>query len=198
MSTALLFETIVAHHLRIEKVILASSQAVYGEGKYRYAAHGTLYPGPRPLAQLAAGTWEVLCPQCREPLAPLPIDKATVNPHTAYGISKHALEMGGFALGRRYDIPNGRTPLLHRPGPAQLLQQCLLRCLPHLHDPAPARPPARHLRGRPPAAGLHAHRGHDPSRTSWSWADRTQTSRSSLGRPWGVLHHYDLLKSGVL
>ncbi len=105
VSTALLYETIVAHQLPVEKVILTSSQAVYGEGKYRCSAHGTLYPGPRPLPQLAAGTWEVLCPQCREPLAPLPIDEATVNPHTAYGISKYALEMAGFALGRRYGIP---------------------------------------------------------------------------------------------
>jgi len=105
VSTGLLYETIVARHLPVEKIILASSQAVYGEGKYRCPSHGTLYPGPRPLDQLAAGTWEVLCPQCREPLAPLPIDEATVNPHTAYGISKHALEMAGFALGRRYGIP---------------------------------------------------------------------------------------------
>jgi dTDP-L-rhamnose 4-epimerase len=105
VSTALLFETIVADRLPIEKVILASSQAVYGEGKYRCPPHGTLSPGPRPLAQLAAGRWEVLCPQCREPLAPLPIDEAAVNPHTAYGISKYALEMAGFALGRRYGIP---------------------------------------------------------------------------------------------
>lgn len=105
VSTALLYETIVAHHLPVEKVILASSQAVYGEGKYRCATHGTLYPGPRPLEQLAAGTWQILCPQCREPLVPLPIDEVTVNPHTSYGISKYALEMTGFALGRRYGIP---------------------------------------------------------------------------------------------
>ncbi len=105
VSTALLFETIVANRLLVEKVILASSQAVYGEGKYRCPSHGTLSPGPRPLAQLAAGRWEVLCPQCREPLVPLPIDEATVSPHSAYGISKYALEMAGFALGRRYGVP---------------------------------------------------------------------------------------------
>src|SRR3990172_10339552 len=34
VSTALLYEVVVAEHLPLRKVIVASSQAVYGEGKY--------------------------------------------------------------------------------------------------------------------------------------------------------------------
>jgi len=40
VSTALLFELIIGHRLPVKKVIVASSQAVYGEGQYRCLDHG--------------------------------------------------------------------------------------------------------------------------------------------------------------
>ena len=104
-STALLYELIVEQHFSVEKVILASSQSVYGEGRYTCAAHGTFHPGPRQLEQLERGQWEHACPQCGRALSSVPIDEAVVNPHTAYGISKYAAELLGIALGRRYGIP---------------------------------------------------------------------------------------------
>ena len=52
VGTALLYELIVNHRLPIQKVVVASSQAVYGEGKYRCPQHATQYLGPRPLKQL--------------------------------------------------------------------------------------------------------------------------------------------------
>src|SRR5258708_38442083 len=36
----------------------------------------------------------------------MPIDEATSNPHTAYGISKYAVEMLALNLGRRYGVPS--------------------------------------------------------------------------------------------
>src|SRR5262249_38477992 len=51
-STALLYELILEKKLPVRKVVVASSQAVAGEGKYECAEHGVTYPGPRPLAQL--------------------------------------------------------------------------------------------------------------------------------------------------
>jgi len=76
-STALLYELILAHRLAVRKVVVAASQAVAGEGKYRCGEHGVIYPGPRPLAQLERGDWEVHCPFCDSYLEPLPIDEAT-------------------------------------------------------------------------------------------------------------------------
>ncbi len=105
VSTALLYELIVEYKHPICKIVLASSQAVYGEGKYRCGEHGVIYPGPRSLEQLEKGEWEIKCPHCSEPMINLSITEDKVKPHTAYGISKYALEMAGISLGRKYDIP---------------------------------------------------------------------------------------------
>jgi dTDP-L-rhamnose 4-epimerase len=104
-STALLIELIVEKRLPVEKIVLASSQSVYGEGQYVCAEHGVFHPGPRPVAQLQRGEWEHACPRCGRNLAPVPFDESVVHPHTAYGISKYASELLGMELGRRYGIP---------------------------------------------------------------------------------------------
>jgi dTDP-L-rhamnose 4-epimerase len=116
-STALLYELIVARRLPVRKVVVAASQAVAGEGKYRCAEHGVIYPGPRPLDQLEGGDWEVHCPHCGALLDPLPIDEATSNPHTAYGISKYAVELLALNLGRRYGIPSTSVRYTYVQGP---------------------------------------------------------------------------------
>lgn len=105
VGATLLYELIVAHKLPVQKVVLASSQAVYGEGKYRCGEHGIVYPNARPDAQLARAEWEVRCPHCAAALEHQPITEDTANPHTPYGISKYAAELTSFSLGRKYDIP---------------------------------------------------------------------------------------------
>lgn len=104
-STALIFELIVEKKLPVRKVVVASSQAVYGEGKYGCHKHGVIYPTSRPVEQLRRGSWELKCPGCGAELRPLWITEDAVKPFTAYGISKYALEMLAFSLGRRYGIP---------------------------------------------------------------------------------------------
>ena len=52
VGTALLYEVIVNERLPIRKIVLGSSQAVYGEGKYECCHHGVQYPQPRLLSQL--------------------------------------------------------------------------------------------------------------------------------------------------
>ncbi|MCS7207293.1 MAG: NAD-dependent epimerase/dehydratase family protein, partial [Dehalococcoidia bacterium] len=104
-GTALLYEIIVGRKLPIRKVVVASSQAVYGEGRYRCGEHGVVYPGMRPLAQLEAGDWEVHCPHCQRPMHWEPTDESVVNPQNAYAMSKYAQEMVALNLGKRYGIP---------------------------------------------------------------------------------------------
>ena len=105
VSTALLYEIIVAERLPVRKVVIASSQAAYGEGKFSCQEHGVVFPKSRTIAQLAKGELEMLCPACRKPMSPLLLDEAVVNPFTSYGISKYTQEMIGFNLGRKYNIP---------------------------------------------------------------------------------------------
>src|ERR1700688_81701 len=63
VGTALLYELIVQEKLKVKKVIVASSQAVYGEGQYQCSNHGFFQPAPRSQEQLSAGEWEVMCPR---------------------------------------------------------------------------------------------------------------------------------------
>ena len=51
----------------VRKVVLSSSRSIYGEGAYRCAEHGVVYPGARAAADLEAGFFGVRCPLCGEP-----------------------------------------------------------------------------------------------------------------------------------
>jgi len=48
----------------VDRLIHASSVAIYGEGRYRCAEHGRVRPGRRLLADLKAGRFEPRCPEC--------------------------------------------------------------------------------------------------------------------------------------
>src|SRR5919112_3384500 len=63
-GTALLLDILVNSKHKVEKVIVASSIGVYGEGAYRCATHGAVAPPIRPEAQLKARDWEQHCPVC--------------------------------------------------------------------------------------------------------------------------------------
>jgi len=104
-GTALLYEVIVEKKLPVEKVIVASSQAVYGEGKYRCPGDGTVYPDLRNLEQLEKGDWEVKCPECGGKMEMQPTDESRINPQNQYAISKYSQELSSLNLGKRYEIP---------------------------------------------------------------------------------------------
>jgi dTDP-L-rhamnose 4-epimerase len=106
VGAALLYEIVVEKRLPIRKIIVASSQAVYGEGKYRCDKDGWQYPGPRPADQLAQRAWELRCPACGGPMRPEMTDEAMVKPHNSYAMSKYAEEQIALNLGWRYTIPS--------------------------------------------------------------------------------------------
>jgi dTDP-L-rhamnose 4-epimerase len=77
----------------IGRLTLASSMVVYGEGLGLCREHGTVMPGPREKAALAAGQFEPPCPQCGRPLATaLVAENAPLDPRNAYASSKLAQE----------------------------------------------------------------------------------------------------------
>ena len=115
VGTAVLYEVIVEKHLPVRKVVVASSQATYGEAKYEcHNAHcpqsedtGSRfrYPPLRPEEQLKRGKWEVRCPGCGGVLQWVPTDEMVTTPHNQYAMSKFTQEMVSLNLGRRYDVP---------------------------------------------------------------------------------------------
>lgn len=120
-STALLYDIIVNEHIPVRKVILGSSQAVYGEGKYRCSKHGTQYPSSRPLEQLKLGEWDIKCHVCYQGMTPLTTDESKANPHNQYAISKYCQELYALNLGKRFGIPTVVLRYSITQGPRQSL-----------------------------------------------------------------------------
>jgi dTDP-L-rhamnose 4-epimerase len=105
VGTALIFELIVKHRLPVKKVIVASSQAVYGEGQYVCDAHGAFSPAPRSLQQLRAAQWEVQCPICTKGSKPQLLKEEYNNPYNQYAVSKISQEKTALGLGWLHGIP---------------------------------------------------------------------------------------------
>ena len=105
VGTALLFESIVADRLPVRKVIVASTQFVYCEGRYECARDGEVFPVGRDPRRLAKGQWDPVCPKCEGAIKPLPLLEAHANPSNQYAISKYSQELMTIALGRNYGIP---------------------------------------------------------------------------------------------
>lgn len=105
-GTALLYEIIVEKNLPVQKIIVASSQSVYGEGKYKCKNGHDVYPEQRSSINLKKKRWDFVCPEDGFPLVPQWVEESMeINPHNQYGISKYAQEKIGIDLGKRYDIP---------------------------------------------------------------------------------------------
>jgi dTDP-L-rhamnose 4-epimerase len=85
-------------------LVLGSSMAVYGEGRYACPTHGSVRPAPRPHDRLAAGAFEPPCPECGAPLFPEPVPEDTPpDPRNVYAATKLHQEHLCAAYGREHD-----------------------------------------------------------------------------------------------
>jgi len=77
----------------VQRLVLASSMVVYGEGGYRCRAHGSVRPAPRQVADLDAGQFDPPCPRCGAPLTAVSIaEDAATDPRNVYAATKLAQE----------------------------------------------------------------------------------------------------------
>jgi dTDP-L-rhamnose 4-epimerase len=142
VSTALLYEIIVAEHLDLARVVVASSQSAMGEGLYWCPADGEQAPGMRTESALASSQWDVQCPQCDGKLEMRTTPERFSNPQNAYGMSKLGEEMVAINLGRRYGIPTSALRYSIVQGPRQSVYNaysgaCRIFCLSYLIGRAP-------------------------------------------------------------
>jgi dTDP-L-rhamnose 4-epimerase len=87
------------------RLVLASSMVVYGEGRYRCAAHGDVRPGARTQADLDAARYEPPCPRCGAPLAWATIDEAApLDPRNVYAATKVHQEHLCATYGREHGV----------------------------------------------------------------------------------------------
>lgn len=104
-GTANLFDILANSEHTVQKLVLASSNTIYGEGKYRCSECGVVYPDLRPESQLIDKQWELKCPECGLTLNPVPTDEATpFNSSSVYALSKQHQEELGLLIGDTYDI----------------------------------------------------------------------------------------------
>jgi dTDP-L-rhamnose 4-epimerase len=121
-GTAVLLELLANQRHQVEKVIVASSMSIYGEGAYQCAEHERVYPRIRPEAQLARRTWEVFCPRCGHPVEPVPTpEDKPVFPTSIYAISKMDQELMCLIIGSAYGIPVTALRYFNVYGPRQAL-----------------------------------------------------------------------------
>jgi len=106
LGAAKLYEALLTRpelRKKIQKIIVASSMSIYGEGTYECKNCGIVCPGLRSKQQLEKKDWEIHCPECGEYVGPIPTneDKPPLNLST-YALSKYDQEKMslnyGFAL----------------------------------------------------------------------------------------------------
>ena len=121
-GTALLLDILVNTKHKVEKVIVASSIGVYGEGAYACATHGAVAPTIRPEQQLAARDWEQHCPHCGKHVTsvPTPEDKALYRDNI-YSMTKYHQEEMVLLIGKTYSIPSVAPRFFNVYGPRQSL-----------------------------------------------------------------------------
>jgi dTDP-L-rhamnose 4-epimerase len=101
-----MLETIRDENLPVEKVVVASSQAVYREGAADCPEHGLVFPHTRATDRLARGDYAVRCPVCGEPSEPVPTpEEAPMGGETVYAITKSDQERLVLAWGRQTGVP---------------------------------------------------------------------------------------------
>jgi len=121
-GTALLLDILVNTKHKVEKVLVASSIGVYGEGAYACATHGAVAPTIRAEQQLAARDWEQHCPHCGKHVTsvPTPEDKALYRDNI-YSMTKYHQEEMVLLIGKTYGIPSVAPRFFNVYGPRQSL-----------------------------------------------------------------------------
>lgn len=92
-GTAKMLDLLANHGHTVERIVIASSRSIYGEGAYE-AEDGTIvYPGHRADADMARGDFEVKDPDTGRPLRVVPTaEDAKLHPSSVYGITKQMQE----------------------------------------------------------------------------------------------------------
>ena len=104
-GTALLLDLIANTPFSIRKIVVASSRAVYGEGKYHCKQHGFVFPTSRSVKDMEKGDFDIYCSKCFVPSQFVPTDEETpLRPTSVYGITKLTQEQMVLTVGKALGI----------------------------------------------------------------------------------------------
>jgi dTDP-L-rhamnose 4-epimerase len=92
-GTAVLLDILANQKTKVHKLLVASSRAIYGEGKYLTDDKMAVYPGNRKAADMDRGIFEVSIPGINGPLQVTATDEESrIHPSSVYGITKQNQE----------------------------------------------------------------------------------------------------------
>jgi len=123
LGTATLLDVLANERHSVQKLVVASSMSVYGEGLYERPSDGFLIsPLPRSEAQLVEGDFEMQDSQTLEVLTPLPTPESKpVNCESIYALNKKDQEEYCLLFGRTYGLPVTACRFFNVYGPHQSL-----------------------------------------------------------------------------
>jgi dTDP-L-rhamnose 4-epimerase len=122
-GTALIYELLAKGKAKdVQRVVVASSRAIYGEGAYRCVRHGIVYPSARSSDEKRSGLFDLVCPACGEgcEMAPTP-ESAPLKPTSFYGLTKQVQEQLVLMFGNVLGIPSFALRYQNVYGPGQSL-----------------------------------------------------------------------------
>ena len=96
MGTSNILQAISSGGLKskVKKIILSSSRAIYGEGKYSCPYCGTVYPSSRKKERMEVGDFGMYCDTCGSKLNLVPTtEDSTARPNSLYAFTKYAQEI---------------------------------------------------------------------------------------------------------
>jgi len=122
-GTALMFDVIVNAKLsNVRNVVVASSRAIYGEGRYQCEQHGAVSPEPREAAAMRAGQFDPVCPECGGAVQLATTDEsAPFRPSSFYGLTKQVQEQMVLMYARTLGISGYALRYQNVYGPGQSL-----------------------------------------------------------------------------
>ncbi len=122
-GTSILLDKIVNEKLNVKKLIVASSRAIYGEGKFRCTEHGIVYPESRKDEDMKKGDFNVKCPICGKNVKmELTDEESKSHPTSVYGYTKKAQEELSILIGKSINLPVVAFRFQNVYGPGQSLK----------------------------------------------------------------------------
>jgi len=105
LGTANILDILINKDHNVKKFLIASSNTVYGEGKYLCEKCGVIFPPLRTIKQLIKKKWELVCPDCKSKVKPQLTDENTpFNSSSIYALSKQSQEQMSLLVGKTYGI----------------------------------------------------------------------------------------------
>lgn len=122
-GTAMLLDILVNEKTSVERLLVASSMSIYGEGMYRRPSDGqNVFPFLRPDDQLEQRDFEMHDPETGEILVPVPTPESKPLYCTSvYALSKKDQEEYSLVVGRAHKIPVVACRFFNVYGPRQSL-----------------------------------------------------------------------------